>query len=145
LKQRTVEELYIEYTTPGTLLNHINETQPGWSIFLEAHGKKLINYPVALRWISEKYDELRPYIKLFPISTATFIMALLLRVLEKTEGSVIKMLLVAMAVPLLWLTYLHSRRANDITFYHIGMKFPDAAKDERSPLMDESTSSVGGV
>merc|ERR1719313_569944 len=122
LKDRTVRELYEEYERPGTLLNHIKNTQEGWSVFLEKHGTRIINFPVSLQWISEKYEELRPYIQLFPISTATFVLALLLRVLEKVEYSVLRILIVGLALPLLWLMFLHSRRANEITFFEIGLQ-----------------------
>jgi hypothetical protein len=123
LRTHTIEELYEEYQRPGTLLNHIKETQRGWSIIVVKPGQRLINYPVSLRWISEKYDELRPYMKLFPISIAAFIMGLLLRLAEKVDSRGLKGVLALGVVPMLWLTFLHSRRANDITFFSHRMDF----------------------
>jgi hypothetical protein len=122
LQHHSVKELYEEYERPGTLLNHIKNTQPGWSVFLEKGDKRIINFPVSLQWISEKYEELRPFIQLFPISTASFLLGLLLRVLEKVELEVLRILMVALVLPLLWLTFLHSKRANEITFFQIGLK-----------------------
>jgi hypothetical protein len=144
LKKRTVEELYKEYQQPGTLLNHLKENQYGWTIFLdEPGGVRLINFPVSLRWISEKYEELRPYMELFPTSTAAFILALLLRVLEKVESPQLKGILAALVLPMLWLTFLHSRRANEITFFHIGLKHESNRSKlhtERTHLLEDSSS-----
>lgn len=138
LKKHTVEELYQEYAASGTLLNHVKETQKGWHVILELPDRKVINYPVSLRWISEKYDELRPYIKLFPISTAAFILGLLLRVIDKLQTVQIKILLAVGVVPMLWLTFSHSRKANDITFFQIGMKFYTKKADEQTSLLAHS-------
>jgi hypothetical protein len=165
LKGHSVPELYEEYNRPGTLLNHIRTTQPGWSVFVErpSRGTKHINFPVSLQWISEKYEELRPFIQLFPISTAAFLLGLLLRVLEKVEDRVMKGALTLVVTPMLFLTFLHSRRANEITFFQIGLKheshdtvragsmwtdptlvlgesraLPSTTQHERTPLLEES-------
>lgn len=138
-----VEELLREYQTVGTLLNHVKETQPGWHIVLHDHGRKVINFPVSLRWISEKYDELRPYMKLFPVSAAALPCALLLRVLDKLHGTGIfsmelKGLLTAGVLPMLLLTFWHSQRANNITFFQIGMQFGHKSANEETRLLGES-------
>jgi hypothetical protein len=152
LKDYTVRELYEEYERPGTLLNHIKENQPGWTVLVEISGRKYINFPVSLQWISEKYEELRPCIQLFPISTAAFVVALLLRVLEKVQYNILRGLIVAAVLPLLWMTFLHSKRANDITFFTIGLNLETASKhskdhsgslpstkrNERAPLLEKS-------
>ena len=102
---------------------------------------------MSLQWISEKYDELRPYIQLFPISTASFILGLLLRVLEKVEYHALRILIAALVLPFLWLTFLHSSRANQITFFQIGLqhesvRYEDegkSAKAAKTNLLEQSS------
>jgi hypothetical protein len=138
LKKRSVEEIYQEYQRPGSVLRLLKDTQ-GWSEIVERHGKRRINYPVSFKWVSEKYEELGPYVKLFPLSTVAFIFALFLRISEKVESAAVKSMLAMIVLPLLGLTFVHARASSLITFYQVTMP------DERTQLLKEHTLTPGTV
>jgi len=135
LKKFSLEEIYEEFQRPGSVLAHLTEAL-GWTAIVEKRGRRRINYPVSFRYISEKYDALGPYMKLFPISTAALIFALFLRVLEKVESEPLKAALAAIVLPSLGITFAHARAANLITFYKVTMQ------DERTHLLSEHRTST---
>jgi hypothetical protein len=138
LKKRSLEDIYQEYQRPGSVLNHLMETQ-GWTAIVEKHGRRRINYPVSFRYISEKYEEIGPFMRLFPVSTAAFIFALFLRITEKVESATVKGMLATVVLPILGMTWAHARAANSITFYQLTMQ------DERTHLLKEQTLRAGTV